>query len=517
MNRGSLSALVGRLRRSVRAADAQGLTDADLLQRWLKARDEAAFELLVWRHGRLVLSVCRRLLDTAQDVEDAFQATFLVLVRKAASIARKQAVASWLYTVAYRIASEARQRAGRLPDSSPALDQLPSAERDPAGACELRRVLDEEVNRLPERYRLPFVLCHLEGKTNEEAARELGCPLGTVLSRLSRARDRLRERLARRGVAPAALVAGSLAVGEVVSAELVSSTARAAVALAAAGAAGGAVSVPVAALVEGVLRTMFLAKVKASLAVVLTVAIVGVSGGLGYHAAIAQDEGGGAKTAGAGTAKKADDLPPETRKMLQMVEQLQRELQQSQERTQVLQARLTWAQDQLGMKRTNPPPKDRPKKMMEGDPAYPSARGMPVNPAIDEEKDRIDILRAKVAIKEAELSGAKALLAEATKRQQRVMNLRNSGAVSEEEASAAQMTVGKYSAEVRVKEAELLEASILVRQAERRLKAIAGEVAPGRTLEQRVAELEREVAELRRRMGGTGLRVPTEGAKMPAK
>jgi hypothetical protein len=296
----------------------------------------------------------------------------------------------------------------------------------------------------------------------------------------------------------------------------VSSTARAAVALAAAGAAGGAVSVPVAALVDGVLRTMFLAKVKASLAVVLTVAIVGVSGGLGYHVAIAQDEGGGAKTAGTGVAKKADDLPPETRKMLQLVEQLQRELQQSQERTQVLQARLTWAQDQLGMKRTNPPAKEAPRGIMGGMPGT-AAGGAATNPAVEDEKDRIDILRAKVAIKEAELKGARALLAEAMKRQQRVVNLRNSGAVSEEEASAAQMTVEKYNAEAKVKEAELLEASILLRQAERRLKAMAGEAVPGRTLEQRVAELEREVAEMRRRMGGTGLRIPTEGAKMPAK
>src|SRR5262249_1365227 len=161
-----------------------------LLQRWLARRDEAAFELLLWRHGPMVLALCRRLLRHAQDAEDAFQATFLTLVRKAGSIANREALAAWLYKVAYRVALRARAAAATraaLPITS--MD-LPAAE--PAQDLlwrDLRPVLDEEVSRLPARFRGPFVLCYLEGKTNEQAARELGCPLGTVLSRLSRGRE----------------------------------------------------------------------------------------------------------------------------------------------------------------------------------------------------------------------------------------------------------------------------------------------------------------------------------------
>ena len=192
MAAGQLRALLQHLRRIV-GPQSGGLTDAQLLDRFVDEHDEAAFEVLVWRHGPMVLSVCRRILRHEQDAEDAFQATFLTLVRKARSIGKRQAVAGWLYKVAYRIALEAktlaskrhvheRQEAGTLE----ALANQPGTEstvwRD------LRTVLDEEVNRLPEKYRTPLILCYFEGKTYEEAARELGCPKGTVSIRLMRAR-----------------------------------------------------------------------------------------------------------------------------------------------------------------------------------------------------------------------------------------------------------------------------------------------------------------------------------------
>jgi RNA polymerase sigma factor (sigma-70 family) len=173
-----------------------------LLARFVKERDEAAFELLLWRHGGMVLNLCLRLIGDRQLAEDAFQLTFLTLSRRASTIGRGEAVGGWLYRVAYRTALRARPRAGHeqpLPDAP-----LPGSEPDPADAAawrELRPLLDDEVNRLPEKYRIAFILCYLQGKTNEEAARELGCPKGTVDSRLARARERLRDRLARRGLA----------------------------------------------------------------------------------------------------------------------------------------------------------------------------------------------------------------------------------------------------------------------------------------------------------------------------
>src|SRR5262249_6703006 len=172
--------------------------DAVLLERYAARREQAAFAALVRRHGPMVLGVCRRVLQHEQDAEDAFQAVFCVLARKAGAIRRGTAVGGWLYAVACRIARKAktlqarrRMRESQLPDV-PAPDNPPEWEwRD------LWPILDEEVNRLPERYRRPFVLCYLEGKTNHEAAAELRCPPGTVFSRLVRARERLRTRLSR--------------------------------------------------------------------------------------------------------------------------------------------------------------------------------------------------------------------------------------------------------------------------------------------------------------------------------
>src|SRR5262249_11903944 len=147
-------------------------SDAQLLERFVTWRDQAAFELLVWRHGPMVLGVCRRLLPNLADAEDAFQATFLVLVRKAASVIRREAVGGWLYRVAHRVALRARSVLARQ-----AVREQPGVDRLAAPACAvpawdaLRRVLDEEIDRLPSRQRTAFVLCCLEGKTSAEAAR----------------------------------------------------------------------------------------------------------------------------------------------------------------------------------------------------------------------------------------------------------------------------------------------------------------------------------------------------------
>src|SRR5262245_3750714 len=186
MASGPLSSFIANLRRAVAPHVGTGLGDAELLERWARHGDEAAFEVLLWRHGPLVLSVCRRLLRNPADVEDAFQATFLVLVKKAASVRRGAVLAGWLYRVAYRVALRLRAAAAKRTTLEAGEAEVPA----PDGGLEVvwrdvRPVLDEEVNRLADKFRVPFVLCHLQGKTNAEAAAEIGCPVGTVLSRLA--------------------------------------------------------------------------------------------------------------------------------------------------------------------------------------------------------------------------------------------------------------------------------------------------------------------------------------------
>jgi RNA polymerase sigma factor (sigma-70 family) len=197
------------------------LTDGQLLDRFANRRDEEAFAQLVHRHGPLVLGVCRQMLRQEQDAEDAFQATFLVLSRKAGSIRRAEALPNWLYGVATRLATRMKAAALRRQRREVALVERPPSDPAPEGeGGELSHILYEEIGRLPDKYRVPFVLCYLEGKTNEQTAQHLGCPHGTVFSRLARARERLRLRLKRRGlvISSAALAATHLSLSQQASA-----------------------------------------------------------------------------------------------------------------------------------------------------------------------------------------------------------------------------------------------------------------------------------------------------------
>jgi RNA polymerase sigma factor (sigma-70 family) len=264
-------AVLQHLGRVLAHAPGDGVSDADLLERFVKAADQAAFELLVWRHERMVLGVCRRVLRNHHDAEDAFQATFLILARKASSIGNRQAVGGWLHRVAARVAHHARSRAPRRPHAATQdidLEAIPCPGEPGAEllAGDLGAVLDEEVGRLPEKYRVPVVLCYLEGKTYEEAARQLGCPKGTLSARLTRARGLLRARLTRRGVGlSAGLLAAALsehAASAAVPAALVAATVKAAPLVASGRAAAAATSPEAAALAEGVLRSMLFHKLK---------------------------------------------------------------------------------------------------------------------------------------------------------------------------------------------------------------------------------------------------------------
>ncbi len=200
---------------SLYAGDAvAGLSDADLLRRFVDALDhsepdaaDAAFSALMSRHGPMVLGVCRRALDDPNDVDDVFQATFLVLVRRARAVRVEGSLGRWLYGVSRKVAARARSEASRRRAQLAGNGDVPSREDNASDSSEVHAAIDEEIARLPERYRAPIVLCGLDGLSYEEAAGRLRWPVGTLKSRLSRGKDRLAERLTRRGFSPAAAMA----------------------------------------------------------------------------------------------------------------------------------------------------------------------------------------------------------------------------------------------------------------------------------------------------------------------
>jgi RNA polymerase sigma factor (sigma-70 family) len=261
-------------------------TDGQLLEQFLARHDEAAFAALVRRHGPMVLGVCRRVLGNAADAEDAFQATFLVLLRRAPSLVGRAVLGAWLHGVALRTALKARvdcarrrarEQAGAKPEAAaPAVrnDWLP--------------LLDEELGRLPEKYRLPVVLCDLEGRTRQEAAGLLACPEGTVAGRLARGRAMLAKRLLRRAGSLSAALSAALPGGvarAVLAPGLLAATVRAAVVVAAGEVtAPGTVSVPAVVLARGVVEAMIWNKVKIVMLLVLLAAGSAGAGGLAYRA-----------------------------------------------------------------------------------------------------------------------------------------------------------------------------------------------------------------------------------------
>jgi len=283
-------------------------TDGQLLECFC---DEQAFATLVHRHGRMVLGVCQRVLHNRHDADDAFQATFLVLVRKATTLLQRRTVGDWLYGVACHVALKARSAAARRRDKERQARQMPTLEQPTEDVLELRAVLDRELNRLPVKYRTPLVLCDMEEKTRKEVAELLGWPEGTVSSRLSRGRSLLAGRLQRRGLVFSAgtlgLVLEQQASSACVSSALLGSTVEVACLLASGEAASpGVVPVRVAALTHGVLKAMVFAKVKRALALLLVVAVLGAGAGL-----LAQAGFAGSLLTGGNTeqpAKRSDGL-----------------------------------------------------------------------------------------------------------------------------------------------------------------------------------------------------------------
>jgi RNA polymerase sigma factor (sigma-70 family) len=292
----------------------QRLTDQQLLGDFAAVRSEAAFTMLVSRHGPMVLRVCRRVLNHEQDAEDAFQATFLVLARNSKSIRNRAGLGGWLHGVAYRTAMKVKRTAARRRNHEARLRR--AAQRKLPGAAtrqltllgsptwdDVQAVLDYEIQRLPERFREAFVLCVLEGKSGREAAAELQCKEGTVKSRVNRARQALQRQLARRGINLAVLLAAfSVAEGAsraAVSATLADSTIRFGLSVAAGRSAAGVIPSHIAALAAGVTRAMYATKTKVAGVILLAAGIVSAACGLAYSSA-ACDE-----------AKRTQQKPPE--------------------------------------------------------------------------------------------------------------------------------------------------------------------------------------------------------------
>jgi RNA polymerase sigma factor (sigma-70 family) len=286
-----LAPVIRYLRKVTDPASSGELPDAELLSRFALHRDEAAFTTLVRRHGPMVLAVCCRVVRDGHVAEDAFQATFLVLAHKAGSLTQPELLGHWLHGVAYRTAMKARREAAKCR----ARETLAACAeevhlRDESEWQDLRAVLDEEVNRLPERYRVPVVLCYLQGETNAEAARRLGCSRGTVATLLARARNKLRRRLTQRGVGLSvgiALAALTQSVrGRTVPLALEQGTVKAAMLFGAGQTlSAGALPTQAVALAKGVSKGMLMEKLKIPVAVLTMTVLMGAGAGVSVYRA----------------------------------------------------------------------------------------------------------------------------------------------------------------------------------------------------------------------------------------
>jgi RNA polymerase sigma factor (sigma-70 family) len=282
METSQFSAVIN-LRQAVIREDTACVTEAELLDRYVQNKDEAAFEALLERHGQMVWGVCRRTLDNLQDAEDAFQATFLVFVRKAASVRPQSMLGNWLYGVAYHTALKARTLISKRKLKETQVMMMP----DSAGVkkdmwSDLIPVLDRELSRLPDKYRSVIVLCDLEGKTRQEAACQLGLPGGTVASRSARGRAMLAKRLGGYGLALSGGALAALLSENIASAGVPTVLASATIKTASLTAMGqavttGLVSANVAALTQGVLKAMLITKLRLATAVLLMLGTIALA------------------------------------------------------------------------------------------------------------------------------------------------------------------------------------------------------------------------------------------------
>jgi RNA polymerase sigma factor (sigma-70 family) len=314
----SMRRALDRLRQALAVNE---VSDEQLLQQFIAGRDESAFAGIVRRHGAMVLGVGRRVLGNLHDSEDVFQATFLVLAQKARSVVHRDALASWLYRVAYRIALKARAGNDRRRRQEKQVDLMSHPHSQPPLVEDWEVLLDQELSRLPEKYRVPVILCDLEGRTRKEVERRLHLAPGTLSSRLTTARRMLADRLARQGIA---MSAGALAMAvsqatAAVPAGLARATAAKAMLVAAGQFAGISSSVTI--LMKTGAKAMFLAKLKTTVATVMILGVLGASG-------LVYSGGGQAKPQSEPDALRKENelLKVNLRVTLEKIQALEREL-----------------------------------------------------------------------------------------------------------------------------------------------------------------------------------------------
>jgi RNA polymerase sigma factor (sigma-70 family) len=304
---------------AVEAPQLREASDRDLLQRFSERREAPAFHALLRRHGPMVFDVCRGVLGNEANAEDAFQATFLILARKAASIRKAASVGSWLHSVAYRTALQARAQEATRKKSEAHAPARHVAEPDDLTWREVRAVLHEELTRLPERYRVALVMWYLESKTQDQAAAQLGLAKSTLKVRLERGKELLRARLVRRGLGPAALLVAATWPAPVASAcfrpTFMSATVQAACLSVAGQATPGVISAKVAALSEGVMRAMFMTKLRLVVGLLTLATAVGICGP-------AFLPGGAVAEAQAAPPIARDEAAPDSRDVERLIKQL---------------------------------------------------------------------------------------------------------------------------------------------------------------------------------------------------
>lgn len=337
--------LLDIIRRAALLRDGGGLSDRELLALFVMHRDGDAFAALLNRHGPMVMGVCRRILLNRHDAEDAFQATFLIFARKADSVHAQQSIAGWLYRVAYRTALQARARLARRRVKEQQVEDLPHPQIEPEdGNSEWLALLDKELNRLPDKYRIPVILCELEGRSRREVARFLSLPEGTLSWRLAQAKKILAKRLSRRGVT---LTVGALAIAtEVLSPTLRASTVQAALT-------AGAVPANVLVLTEGVLKAMFLSKLKITICFAAMALVAGIgASGLSYRATAQQPR----QETAIASRPQADELEA----LRLEIEALRKSLQATRERVKLLEGEVIALKGRTdattGRRGSGPPP-----------------------------------------------------------------------------------------------------------------------------------------------------------------
>jgi RNA polymerase sigma factor (sigma-70 family) len=415
--------------------------DAELLLRFTAWRESDAFTELVRRHGPMVLAVCRRILGNLHDAEDAFQATFLVLAARPQAVGHPASLANWLHGVARRIALRAQVQAARQRRHDLLGAKPEGIESSPDAVWQDERaVLDGEVARLPNRIREVFVLCCLEGLTHEEAGLLLGIPGGTVASRLSRARERLRERLTRRGIAIGAVAAALTAIEANAAAPSVALAGliQAVTAQTTSTFSGpGTLSPRVAVLTQGVLKAMWMTKLKMAVAVVLAFGALGIGAGMVF-------------TNAAQSGSDADQSTSSTSQPSATPSQ---------------QGRPADVPNRVAPHSPAPKAVDAPDKPRDAVPA-----------TIEDAQDEVDLMTARLDMKRAELKAATVTAQRAAEVAARVKN--ETSAVGEPVVRRAQGEADDAMTQMQIKQAELREPEIRLRQARRRLDALRAAAAP---------------------------------------